>query len=127
SSVSNGQALLDSLVNDNKSLRQTALDAEKRLVELDAAFRDTQAELEVAVAARRMLQEELQRLTEEHAKSIDELGRWYAMYPGTKVASARSTAMLPDRDLNATVMNVRRNNNETLVEIGAGSRDGVKE
>lgn len=125
SSVRNQQALVESLVGDNKSLRTAALDAESRLVELDAAYRDTQAELEVAVAARRALQEELQRLNDEHAKAMDQLGQIYAMKPDLRVAP-RSATMLPDRDLTASVLNVRRNNNETLVEISAGSRDGVK-
>ena len=126
-SVTNGQSLIESLVTDNKSLRQIALDSEKRYTELDASFRDTQAQLEVEVAARRALQEELQRLNEEHAGALDKLGRFYALYPQANLATARTAAMLPDRNLTANVLNVRRNNNETLVEISAGSRDGVKE
>jgi len=127
SSVTNQQSLVESLVTDNKSLRQTALDAERRLVELDEAYRDTQAQLEVAVAAHRALQEELQRMSEEHAKAMDEISRWVALHPNENPSAARMGGMLPDRDLTASVVNVRRTSNQTLVEINVGERDGVKE
>lgn len=131
SSVKNGQDLVNTLVSDVGAARQAALAAEKRYVELDESFRDTTAALEVETAARRSLQEEIQRLSEEHAKSLDQLAQIYAIVPrleeqiksGTKLQGGR----IPDKNLTSTVLNVERNADQVLVMINAGSRDGVKQ
>jgi len=129
SSVVSSQSLIEGLVTDSGSLRKAALDAEKRLVELDETYRDTVAQLEVAVAARRALQEELQRLSDEHALTLDTLSKIYAIMPDldSRIRSGANTARIPDKTLAATVLNVQRSNDQVLVEINAGSRDGVKE
>lgn len=124
-----GQKLTQSLVEDLKTSRDESLADKRRSVELDEALREISAQLEVAVAARRALQEELTQLKDEHAKSLDTLRRYVAakgrLDEGTNVGMARGIA--PDRDLTASVVNVVRGGDQALAEINVGSRDGVKE
>ena len=79
SAVSANQDLTESLIDELAGIRQEALAAERRRVELDETYRDTAAQLEVAVAARRALQEELQRMKDGKA-SMDIIGRYIARF-----------------------------------------------
>ncbi len=128
--VESGQMLTSSLVDEMRTLRNDALVRERQKVELDEALRETVALLEQANEARRALQEELQRLTVEHGETLNKLAEIYAMYPPARDARAgmmrESEGIQPDKDLQATVLNVRRSTGATYAEIDAGSRDGVK-
>lgn len=125
-SVDAGQKLNGSLVDDLRALRRDALASERQKVELDEALRDTMAKLDVAEEARRFLQEELQRMKEDQAHALDKLQRYAAQYGDLNAQPTALTGSLPDRTLIAGVTNVRYDSNRTLVEIDAGSRDGVK-
>ncbi len=124
SAVSAGQDVMESLLGEVRTIRGEALAAERRAVELDEALRDVSGQLESAVAARRAMEEELQQLKEEHAHSMEQLGAFVQKF-GKLELDARPPA--PMIDLDATVTRVRRGNDQTLAEINAGSRDGVKE
>jgi hypothetical protein len=124
--VDANQQLVESLVSELRTMRNDALASERRAVELDEALRDVRAQLEVAVAARRALQEELQRVNEELAKSLLDRSQLEA---GGDRRSAMATGVVgisPDRNLVATVVSVSRSADQTLAEINVGSRDGVK-
>jgi len=129
SAVSANQDLTESLIDELASIRQEALAAERRRVELDETYRDTAAQLEVAVAARRALQEELQRMKDDQASSMDIIGRYIARFG--ELDAMASVGMLdagiePDRNLDSTIVQVRRGGERSYAEINAGSRDGVK-
>jgi chromosome segregation ATPase len=128
SSVEAAQGLTDSLISELRTVRSDALAAQRQKVELDEALRDVTSQLEVAHAAREALQEQLQQLEEEHAKAMETLSRAYAegFRPDETYAAQRPDKLIPDKNLEAKVLQVRRNNEQTLVEIEAGSRDGVK-
>ena len=122
SAVSANQDLTESLIDELAGIRQEALAAERRRVELDETYRDTAAQLEVAVAARRALQE-------DQASSMDIIGRYIARFG--ELDAMASAGMLdagiePDRNLDATIVQVRRGGERSYAEINAGSRDGVK-
>jgi chromosome segregation ATPase len=127
SSVDAGQQLLDSLIGELRSLRTTALQSERKVVELEDVNRDIAAQLQVAVAARRALEEELQRLKDEQAQAMATIAvaRENGFLP--EVATTAFSGIAPDRTLTTSVVEVRQNDEQTLVEINAGSRDGVKE
>lgn len=127
SAVDAGQTLTESLVNEIRQLRRDALSSERQKVELDEALRESQAELEVAERARRALAEELQRLKDEKAAAIETISRYVAAY-GDLAADRNRAAVggLPDIDLDARIVRVRRMADQSLAEIDAGSRDGVK-
>ena len=118
-----GQELNESLINELKTLRQDALQDAKRVVQLDEGLRDVQSQLEVAVAARRAMHEELQQLREELAQAVNTARVFEEKY-GRLEGGPPPPAV---HDLDATVVNVRRGPDQTLAEINAGTRDGVEE
>lgn len=126
SGVQTGSALTSSLVEELRVLRSDALAAERQVVELDEALRDVSSQLDVAIAARRALQEELQRVTEDRAELMGRVSEYVARF-GALEDEPVALSIRPDRTLTTTVLSVRRTADQTLVEIAAGSRDGIKE
>ncbi len=128
SSVDAGGKLTGSLIEELRGLRHDALTSERVRVELDEAHRDALAQLDAAVQAWRALQEELQRVKDDHARTLDQLGEYVFQYGALRghVATAAIAEVPIDHDVDATVISVRRNNEQVLAEIDAGSRDGVK-
>lgn len=124
--VDAGQKLMEALMDEVRTMRSEALAAERRAVELDEALRDKSKQLEVAVAARRAMQEEIQQLKEEHARALDQIAVYGQKYGRLEQEGFEPIAPL-QTDLDATVVNVRRGLQQTLAEINAGSRDGIKE
>jgi len=121
-------ALVKDLFATNSELRETALAAQRRAVELDQVLLTREAELEVAVAARRALQEELQRTNDERDQALSEVSAYLAYIgPLPDAARDRRIGVAVDRNLAAVILNVRRNADATLAEINVGSRDGVRE
>ncbi len=121
-------SLSETLVTELRQLRDVALAAERRSVELDEALRTKVAELEVADLARRALQEELQRTNDERDQALAEVSAYLAYIgPLPDAARDRGARTAVDRNLAAVVLNVRRTDDSTLAEINVGSRDGVRE
>lgn len=128
SGVQTGSQLTTSLVEELRTLRGDMMAVERQNVELDEALRDVSSQLEVAVAARRALQEELQRVTEERAASMSRLGDYIARFGRLDERETDvSIGIIPDRTLTTSVLSVRRSDDRVLVEIAAGQRDGVRE
>lgn len=120
--------LTDSLVAELRQMRETALASERRSVELDEQLRSVETQLEVADAARRALQEEIQRLTDEKQRALSDVASYLAFYgPLPDKSRTDAAGVAPDRNLTAVVLNVDRTADATLAEINAGSRDGVRE
>jgi hypothetical protein len=125
SGVQTGSQLATNLVEELQGARRDALVAERQRVELDEALRDVSSQLEVAVAARRALQEELQRVTEQQAQTMARVSEYVARF-GELGEATVATSVVADRSLTTNVVGVRRSADQVLVEIGAGSRDGVR-
>lgn len=123
--------LTDALVGELADVRVRAMAAERQSIELDEALSEVQNQLEVADAARRKLQEEVVRLTDEKDQALGTVAKYVAFVgdlPEARAGATSGGARVPaDRDLSATVIAVRRNSDGTLAEINAGSRDGVKD
>jgi hypothetical protein len=126
SGVQASTTISDSLLGELRTIRRDLMAAERQRVDLDDALRERTAELEVAVAARRALQEELHRITEEQAKTMSRLSEYIARH-GTLTESPVALGIIPDRSVTTSVLAVRRSADQVLVEIGAGSRDGLRE
>lgn len=126
--VRTSQDLIESLVSEVRSLRTDALSLQRQKIELDEALRDVTGQLEVAVQARRALQEELQRLRDELANATDQLGRAIAQgyNPQDDGVRAGAVGVAPTVSLEATVIGVRRSAGQVLAEIDAGSVDGLQ-
>lgn len=125
SGVQTGAALTTNLVDELQKARRDALMAERQRVELDEALRDVTSQLEVADAARRALQEELQRVNEAQAKTMARVSEYVARF-GELSDSPVAASVIADRSITTNIIGVRRSADQVLAEIGAGSRDGVK-
>ena len=125
--VDKSQDLNGSLIDELRQLRQHALRAERDRVELDEAYRDTLAQLDVAMELSRALQEELQRLKDANAQALDIIGEYVVRFGELDVDRMAASGLPPDRNLDATIIRVRRSADQVLAEIDAGSKDGVKE
>ncbi len=121
------QQILQKLLAEVQTVRAEALSAERKLVELDEELRDKASQLDVAVAARRAMHEELQQLKEESAKAREQVTMYQARFGSLEEPGAAIIVpVAPQIDLDATVLSVQRGD-QVLAEINAGSRDGVKE
>lgn len=127
--LQSAQSVTNGLITEVRGLRTDVLALERQKVELDDALRDVGGQLEVAVQARRALQEELQRIKDEIAIARSQIGHAIAQGfdPHRDVRAGLQDGIAPSRNLDARVVNVRRTNEEVLAEIDAGSRDGIEE
>ena len=129
--------LIDAMRQDIESARTQYLAAEKARVELQDSLARMQGDLDSETAAKRQLQEQLQKVSEEKERAMADVQRYAALHGTAPVAGAAPTragatsdARLPvvaDRSLSATLVDVKREPDATLAEINAGSRDGIKE
>ena len=123
--------LINAMRADLESARTQYLAAEKARMELDDALARLRGDFDSEVAARRQLQEQLQRVAEEKERAMSEVQRYAALHGsmGPRAGATRDAGLpvVADRSLSATVVDVKREPDATLAEINAGSRDGVKE
>lgn len=123
-----GQQIVNSLLSETRDLRNDTVRLREQNAELDEALREVTGQLDVAVAARRALQEEVQRLKQEHGEAIAKIADYTARFGAIEpVAVSTFDGIQPDVELDAGVIGVRRTAQGTYAEIDAGSRDGVKE
>jgi len=123
--------LIETLRADVDNSRSQYISSEKQRVELQDAIARMQGDLESETAAKRQLQEQLQKVTEEKDRASADVARYAALHGSmAPSAGAAGDATLPvpaDRSLSATVVSVKREPDATLAEINVGSRDGVRE
>ncbi len=124
SAMASSQQIMEKLLTEVQTVRAHALDSERRVVDLDERLRDLTGQLEVAEAARRAMAEEVQQLKEELAQARGRVDLYAAKF-GPIETEGQPTVELVDRDLAATVVEVRRGD-QILAEINAGARDGMK-
>ena len=123
------QQLGETLVDELRELRTRAVAAERQAVDLEEELGIVRSQLDIAQAARRALQEEVQQLNDERDSAMDTIARYVAYIGELPSANAGVAAgyQPADRNLSATILNVRRSEDSTLAEINVGSRDGVQE
>lgn len=125
SAVEAGQDLTSTLIEELSEVRTEALSAQRQKAEIEQEYRDVSAQLEVAIAARRKLQEEVQRLQNNNASLMDQVQVYIGQFGD--IDQAMTDRGVPvDKAFDATVLNVRRTNDQSYAEIDAGSRDGVR-
>ena len=122
-----GQQIVSSLLSETRDLRSDSVRLREQNAEFDEANRELTGHLDIAVAARRALQEEMQRMREEQIEAIAKIRDYRATFGeiGT-VAATTYGGITPDRNLDTEISSVRRTDQGTYVEIEAGSTDGVK-
>ena len=123
--------LIDAMRQDIEGARTQYLAAEKARVEMQDSLARMQGDLDSETAAKRQLQEQLQKVSEDKERAMADVQRYAALHGSvTPRAGATADAALPlvaDRSLSATLIDVKREPDATLAEINAGSRDGIKE
>lgn len=123
--------LIDAMRQDIENARTQYLAAEKARVELQDAMARLQGDLETEIAAKRLLQEQLQRVSEDKDRASADVARYAALHgnlsPRAGAYNDAATPVPADRNLGATVVAVKRAPDATTAEINVGSRDGVKE
>lgn len=105
---------------------------EQEFVKLDEELTTTKSALSVADAARRTLQEEVQRLQEENNAAVETISKYVIAFGQLQTGPGQAGAMndvqrVPaDRNVTATVISVRRGTDSVLAEVNVGMRDGVQ-
>lgn len=116
------------LVEDLQKLRGRAISAEREKLELDDALRERDSQLQVALAARRKLEEELKEVLDQQLTAMQRISEYVARFGALDdTGMTLDEGLAPDRNLESTILNISRSEDQTLVEIDAGTRDGVKE
>ncbi len=127
SSTQAAQNIVSSLLNETRDLRGDGVRLREQNTELEQALNEVTGQLEVAVQARRALDEELQRLKDEHGQAISKISDYVAIYGDIEAVAVSSFGgIAPDVSLTAPIIAVRRTPQGTYAEIDAGSTDGVK-
>lgn len=127
-SMKTSTALSEKLVSDLDFLRDRALTAERQRAELTERLAELDSQIQVSESVQRALREENESLKAEHKKMSAKLSQYVAQFGdmGTATTLSLEDGIAPDRNLEATVVEVARGDAQTLVEIDAGSRDGVQ-
>ena len=127
-SLKAAEELTTKLVNDLEMLRTRALTAERRRVELDERLAELDSQLQVADAVQRALREENAQFKRDQRAmelALHEYTSRFGEIDGSGLAEDEGIS--PDRNLEAVVLDVTRANDRTMVEIDAGSREGIQE
>lgn len=121
------QLIVNSLLTETRGLRSDMVRIREQNTELDEALREVTGQLEVAIAARRALHEELQRIKDEQGEAMAKIADFTARFGDIEpVAVSQFGGIAPDVDMDTAIIAVRRNPQGTYAEIDAGERDGVK-
>ena len=113
-------------VDENYDLRDEASKAKQWVMEIEDELEEARQEYQVAEAAKRKAQEDRRRIASELALLQELVNGYVALHGELEPVTGAVEGIAPDRTLVATVLAVSRDDNEVLVEINVGSRDGVK-
>ena len=108
--------------------RTLLTDCEGIRIAIEQKLGKTDSDLRVAQEALGDLKEQIASLSSEKVKSDQVVQSFTAKFGPADSDSGSSTAAapIPDRNVSASIVNVRRTDNQVYAEIDAGSRDGVK-
>lgn len=118
--------LKERFVVENYTLRENIIDAERMIMEMEDLLEDTRLEAQGALRAERKAQEERHDLEEQLDAMRGRLIAYISKFGELETVATIDTGLAPDRTLASTVLTVSRANDDVLVEINAGSRDGVQ-
>jgi len=113
-------------VVENYTLRENIIDAERMIMEMEDTLEDTRLEAQGALRAERKAQEERHDMEEQLDELRAQLTAYVSKFGTLNTVVATNSGIAPDRAMSSTVLTVSRNNDDVLVEINAGSMDGVQ-
>ncbi|MCX5664726.1 MAG: hypothetical protein NTY97_08525, partial [Planctomycetota bacterium] len=123
------KTLLTKTLGEELDKQQTMLtDCERIRIDVEQKLGKTDSDLRVAQEALGDLKEQIASLSSEKVKSDQVVQSFTAKFgtAETESGSSIAAAVIPDRNISASIVNVRRTDNQVYAEIDAGSRDGVK-
>jgi chromosome segregation ATPase len=122
--------LIKTISEELDKQRTTLTDCERMKIEVEQKYGKTESDLRMAQEALGDLREQVAALSSAKAKSDQVVQAFTARYgPAEEEQPATASAPVaevPDRNLSAKIVNVRRTDAGVYAEIDAGSRDGVK-
>ncbi|MDA1262044.1 MAG: hypothetical protein O3B75_04015 [Planctomycetota bacterium] len=120
--------LTKTLSEELDNQRTMLTDCERIRIDVEQKLGKTDSDLRVAQEALGDLKEQIASLTNEKVKSDQVVQSFTAKFgpAETDSGSSAEVVQIADRNVTASILNVRRNDNLVYAEINAGSRDGVK-
>ena len=114
-------------VEENYNLRDDIVVLQTQINEIEDVLEDKKLEADGAIRAERKAKEERKQLEDQLDEIRVRLNLYVSEYGELDTVATVATGVAPDRALSSIVLTVSRNNDEVLVEINAGARDGVQE
>ncbi len=114
-------------VDENYDLRDRLVVLQTQINGIEDVLEDKKLEADGAIRAERKAQEERKQIEDQLDKMRAILNVYKSEYGELDTVAKVNTGIAPDRALSSTVLTVSRDSDDVLVEINAGSRDGVKE
>jgi chromosome segregation ATPase len=113
-------------VSENYDLRNELVLAERVVMEMEDQLEDAQFASREATRGKEKAEEERHNVEKQLDVLQATLDSYFSKYGSLAATSVVDSGIAPDRALTSTVITVSRDNDDVLVEIGVGSRDGVK-
>jgi chromosome segregation ATPase len=113
-------------VSENYELRNELVNAEQQVMDMENLMLESKFAAEEADRGKKKAEEERHNIEKQLDKLQAQLDSYFSKYGSLTATSVVDSGIAPDRALTSTVLNVSRSDKDVLVEINAGSRDGVK-
>ncbi len=119
--------LKERFVKENYELREKLIKGTRQVMEMEDTLEQIQYEADEAERAKRKATEERRLMETQLIDLSDKYDAFVAKYGELEVVAAVETGVAPNKTLTGTVLQVSRADENVLVEINVGSRDGVQE
>ncbi|MDP7005697.1 MAG: hypothetical protein QF718_05750 [Phycisphaerales bacterium] len=113
-------------VSENYELRTRLVDSERMVIEIEDELEQTKYEAEEAERAKRKAKEERHNMEKQLDALQVRLDAFISKFGELETVTVVESGIAPDRTMSSTVLTVSRSDDDVLVEINAGSRDGVQ-
>lgn len=114
-------------VNENYNLREEVIDSERMVMEMEDQLEQARYEADEARRGSQKSKEERYNMEKQLDALQSRIDAYVSKYGELEAVTAVEAGIAPDRTMTSTVLTVSRNNDDVLIEINAGSRDGVQE
>jgi len=119
--------LKERFVKENYDLREKLIKGTRQVMEMEDTLEQIQYEADEAERAKRKATEERRLMETQLIDLSDKYDAFVAKYGELEVVAAVETGVAPNKTLTGVVLQVSRADENVLVEINVGSRDGVQE
>jgi predicted RNase H-like nuclease (RuvC/YqgF family) len=119
--------LKERFVKENYELREKLIKGTRQVMEMEDTLEQIQYEADEAERAKRKATEERRLMETQLIDLSDKYDAFVAKYGELEVVAAVETGVAPNKTLTGTVLQVSRADENVLIEINVGSRDGVQE